>query len=135
MKGDSTDKATAGVDIVVQDISWRRFARARESEVVDDGLRAILVPRFDGAILRRLLMPRLKKPCFRIRLDRFGSFIWDSIDGRATVAVLADRFMAANPGEEMARERVALFVRTLAIQGHVVEMDGPDVCDPGITAD
>ncbi len=135
MKGDSTDKAAAGVGIVVQDISWRRFARARESLVVDDGLRAIMVPRFDGAVLRRLLMPRLKKPCFRIRLDRFGTFVWDAIDGRATVGEIAERFIASNPDEQMGRERVALFVRTLAVQGHVVEVDGPDACDSGTTAE
>lgn len=113
------------VGVVVEDIMGRRFARNRGSEVVDDGLQAILVPRFDGRILGRFLMPRLKKPYFRIRLDVFGSFVWEALDGETTVASIAERFLLANPGEDMALERVALFIRTLAIQGHAVEVDHP----------
>jgi len=115
--------------VVIEDLMGRRFVRARGSEPVDDGLRAILVPKFDGRILGRFLMPRLKRPNFRIRLDRFGSFVWDQMDGLATVADIAARFKAAHPEEDMADERVALFIRALAVQGHAAEVDdGPDAC-------
>ncbi len=130
--GGGAGASSTKLGVVVEDIMWRRFVRVRSSETVDDGLQAILVPRFDGALLSRILMPRLKNPFFRIRLDAFGSFVWAALDGESTVADVAERFAAANPDQSMALERVAVFVRTLAVQGHVAEVDGPPAaCAPG----
>lgn len=126
MRRGSDESSRAGhVNLIVEDLTGRVFARARGFNTLEDGLVEVLVPRFDGAILGRFLMPRLKKPFFSIRLDKFGSFVWLRIDGVTTVGKIYELFDAQNPGEEMSRERVALFVRALAMQKHLMEVDAP----------
>ena len=114
---------------VIEDLRGRVFIRNRQFDLLDDGLIAILVPRFDGWLLRRVLMPRLKRPFFRIRLDAAGSFVWNELDGVASVGEIVSRWILKNPQEAMAEARVAIFVRALALQGHVLERDrGADAC-------
>lgn|GEM_PF-1194678 len=112
-----------GVGRLVADMRDRVFERARESIDADDGTCVLQVPRFDGAILGRFLMPRLRKPFFNIRLDRTGSFVWARIDGRKTVGQISEQWASAFPGEPLPGARVTLFVRALAVQGHVREVD------------
>jgi hypothetical protein len=117
------EKMSAHARTVIEDIRDRVFVRGRESVDLEDGLVAILVPRFDGPLLRRFLMPRLRHPNFRITLDASGSFVWKMLDGQMSVGDIARAWAADNPGEEVPLARVALFVRALAMQGHVNEVD------------
>lgn len=114
------------VRVVIDDLRDRLFVRNRDFVHLEDGLVAILVPRFDGWFLKRFLMPRLRRPLFRIKLDSAGSFVWKELDGISTVGEIADRWSALNECESMPHARVALFVRLLAVQGHVVEVDRRD---------
>jgi hypothetical protein len=96
-----------------------RIVTARPADRTDDGRVAIRVPRFDGRILRRVLVPLLKRPDFHVRLDDLGSAAWDLCDGTRTgeemATLLADRF----PDQPDVRLRLALFLRTLLAQGHL----------------
>lgn len=97
-----------------------RFTNLRPVERGEDGRASILVPRFDGAILRRLLMPRLRRPNFAIRLDALGSAAFDQMDGKRTGEEIATRLAGQFPGQPDIRLRLALFLRTLVAQGHAM---------------
>ncbi|HNU69371.1 MAG TPA: hypothetical protein PKH54_12665 [Myxococcota bacterium] len=112
-----------GVRRLVADMRDRVFVRVRDSIDAGDGCFAIRVPRFDGTILGRFLMPRLRRPCFNIRLDRSGSFVWERIDGLNAVGRIAAEWAVAFPGERLPDARVTLFIRALAVQGHIREVD------------
>lgn len=96
-----------------------RFVAGRPADRTDDGHVAIRVPRFDGRILRKVLVPLLKRPDFHVRLDALGSAAWDLCDGTRTgeemAAALAERF----PDQADVRLRLAIFLRTLLAQGHL----------------
>lgn len=92
---------------------------ARESETLDDGCVAILVPRFDGAILGRWLMPRLRRPNFRVNLDEVGTFVWGLCNGMRTGDEIVEATEQRFPDMKDLRGRVALFLRRLLSQGHL----------------
>lgn len=84
------------------------------SETKSDGCVVLLKPKFTNILLQKHLLPRMRRPFFRISLDDLGSFIWSRCDGKRTVRELAvlhkQRF-----GEkaEPLHDRLAEFLRTL----------------------
>jgi len=50
----------------------------------------ILAPRFNNRWLRKLLLPRLKNPFYRISLDDLGSWVWLQCNGSRTVAEIGE---------------------------------------------
>ncbi len=66
-------------------IPERRF----DFEINDSNLVTILVPKFKNKFLVEHLMPRLKYPFFKIKLDEIGSAVWLEIDGVKTVGEIA----------------------------------------------
>ncbi len=102
-----------------------RFTPLRPFDRGDDGRGSIRVPRFDGSLLRRLLMPRLHRPDFSIRLDDLGSAAWELCDGTRTGEELATLLAHRFPEQADVRLRLAVFLRTLVAQEHVrAEMPG-----------
>jgi hypothetical protein len=90
-----------------------------------DGLVAVLVPRFENWLLRKLLMPLLRRPDFRVRFDPLGSFVWQQCDGRATVVEIAARATAKFGGDaEAMLHRTGAFLAKLARE-RVVAMRQP----------
>ena len=85
-----------------------------EWEKKEDGLIVLLKPKFKLAFLKKYVLPRLKSPYFKIKLDRVGSFIWENCDGSLRVGELAkslqDKF-----GEDVEPlyDRLALFLHSL----------------------
>ena len=86
--------------------------RHREFEVEDD-LVIVQVPRFDGRI-GAWLVRRLRRPNYRVRLDRFGTDVWRLCDGARTVREIA-QVLRGKHGEEIepAEERVAGFLQRM----------------------
>ena len=73
----------------------------------------LLQRRFSTGLLGRFLQPRLKdsKKYIRIPLEERGSYIWTQIDGKRTVADIAEAFGMQFPGEkDQVPERVATYV-------------------------
>jgi hypothetical protein len=60
-------------------------------ETTESGTVVVLVPKFQHELLVKWLVPRLKYPNVRVKLDRLGSFVWKQCDGRTTVAEIAER--------------------------------------------
>ena len=65
-----------------------------EHEIGDDDQVVLLIPRYTGAILGRLLQPRLKaeKRFIRLPLEKRGALVWQKIDGERKVGDLVEVF-------------------------------------------
>jgi hypothetical protein len=83
-------------------------------EVNDDGIVTLHAPRFKSRILRRLLVPRLKRPSFKVELDDIGSALWLLLDGERDVKEIA-RVMHERFGEriEPCYDRMGMFFQQL----------------------
>ncbi|MBM4060699.1 MAG: PqqD family protein [Planctomycetes bacterium] len=101
-----------------------RPVQALGFETGADGLVSVLVPRFENRLLVKLLVPLLRRPTFRVRLDALGSFVWSQCDGRATVTEIAARACAEFGGDAGAMlERTGSFLAKL-VRERAVRMLG-----------
>ena len=94
-------------------------------ETTPEGLAVLIVPRFRARLLARFLLPRLKRPEFRVRLDALGTSVWERCDGVSTVLEIAasvhTRFGGDRDGID---ERVSAFVVQLERDGYVKMQEG-----------
>lgn len=91
--------------IPAHNIAWERD---------EEGFILILKPKYQNPILAKLLLPRMKRPYFRIRLDAVGSSFWEYCDARRTVKEIADLQHAKFGAEiEPLYDRIAKFLATL----------------------
>ena len=81
---------------------------------LDDGRCVVLRPQLGTGRIGRWLASKLGDPCYRIRLDDVGSFIWKACDGKTPLTEMADR-LRARFGErvEPAEDRLARFVQSM----------------------
>lgn len=83
-------------------------------EESSDGLIILLKPKFKNKLLVKYLLPQIKKPNFKIKLDQFGSFVWKQCDGINTVEQIAkllqDHF---KEDIEPVYDRLSLFMQSL----------------------
>ena len=63
--------------------------RIIDYEVDDENMVTIFAPRFKNRLLRKWLMPRIKRPYVKVRLDDIGSSVWLNCDGRRNVKEIA----------------------------------------------
>ncbi|NIO49162.1 MAG: PqqD family peptide modification chaperone [Candidatus Aminicenantes bacterium] len=91
--------------IPIRNIKW---------EKKEDGLIVLLKPKFELALLKKYVLPRLKKPYFKIKLDHVGSFIWEQCDGTLRVKEVAKN-LKNKFGEDVEPlyDRLALFLQSL----------------------
>ena len=89
----------------VKNIRWEKT----EEELV-----VLLKPKFQHPFLRKHLLPRLKRPYFKVKLDAVGSFVWEQCDGKRTVQEIAQN-LKERFGEEVEPlyDRIALFLQNL----------------------
>jgi hypothetical protein len=89
----------------VRNVAW---------ETEEDGRATLIIPKFRNAFLQKWVIPWLAKPNFRIRLDAYGSFIWQNCDGETLVGLIAEKMLAEfGPKVEPVHERIAIFIRRL----------------------
>lgn len=86
--------------------------RLHQWEQVSEDQIIILMPKFRNGFLRTWLMPRLRHPYIRIKLDAYGSEVWRHCDGKTSVATIA-QVLRQKFGEkiEPVYDRLALFIR------------------------
>ena len=88
--------------------------RGLEWQKNDEGLIVLLKPKYRNPILAKHILPRLKNPHFKIRLDVTGSFIWELCDGIRSVKELAHNLKERFGDEvEPLYERLTLFLQQL----------------------
>jgi hypothetical protein len=87
----------------------------------EQGLVTLLVPRLTNRIMIKYLLPHLKERDFKIKLDEFGSCVWQQIDNRRTVMQIAGN-LKEQFGErvEPVYERLGLFINLLARRKFIV---------------
>lgn len=89
--------------------------RNLEWETREDDLVTLVVPKFTSAFSKKWIVPMLAKPNIKVKLDAFGSFVWQRCDGSATVEKIGEEMAAAfnQPVEEL-YERMGMFLAKLA---------------------
>lgn len=89
----------------VRNVSWEM---AEQEQVV------LLIPKFKSRFAVKYIMPMLAKPNFRIKLDAYGSFLWQRFDGDTPVRRIAES-MKDTFGEsvEPVYDRIGKFIRAL----------------------
>ncbi|MFW6160453.1 MAG: PqqD family protein [Acidobacteriota bacterium] len=79
-----------------------------------EGQIILLKNKFKNPLLVKHLLPRMKNPYYRIKLDRIGSEVWGLCDGKKTVheigECLQQRFQEKI---DPVYDRLALFLQTL----------------------
>jgi hypothetical protein len=74
----------------------------------------LLIPKYKNLFLRKHVLPRMRRPNRRLRLDEYGSCVWQHIDGDRTVheiaVVLREKFGDAI---EPVFDRLGLFMSLL----------------------
>ena len=88
--------------------------RAVQWEKDERGLVTLLKPKFRNPYLAKFLLPRLKKPHFKISLDDIVSFVWLNCDGNQTIEIIADKLKQSfGDSIEPLYERIGLFFQSL----------------------
>ena len=83
-------------------------------ETGESGTVVVMVPKFRNPVLVRWLVPHLKFPNVRVKLDAPGSLVWKLCYGKTTVDEMADRMTAEfGDTETSAQERIRKFLLTL----------------------
>lgn len=86
----------------------------------------VLLPRFSSELGRRVGTSLGVPSDYRVRLDRFGSFVWLQCDGSTTVRDIATRLRERFGDEiEPAVERLAKFLREMEQSGIISIQDDP----------
>lgn len=85
-----------------------------QHEETEDGLISVLKPKFKNKFVVKFIMPTLKSPNFKVKLDDFGSFVWKQIDGATTVEEIGNK-LKENFSEnvEPVYERLSVYIHTL----------------------
>jgi hypothetical protein len=91
-----------------------RPLRNLEWEEGENGTVVLLIPKFRNSWMKRWVVPRLRKPDFRVKTDRVGSFVWKRCDGTSTVLEIAGAMEREfGPGFDPAHDRICGFIRQL----------------------
>ena len=63
----------------------------REWERSGDGMVVLLKPKFSHPFFSRHVLPRLKRPNYKLKLDAIGTFIIENCDGQTSVRALGEK--------------------------------------------
>ena len=97
----------------------RRRLDWREAE---DGRCFVLRPTLGESRAGRWLASRLGDPCYRIRLDDLGAFVWKACDGETPLSAIRDRMRRAFGARvEPADERLGRFVQSM-VRSRMIEL-------------
>lgn len=101
--------------VPVRNMKWET---SEEGEVV------LLKPKLKNAFLARLLLPRMKKPFYKIKLDDIGSYFWQNCDGSRTIKEIAE-LQDQKFGEAVKPlyDRISLFLGSLQRSRFIVLKD------------
>jgi hypothetical protein len=84
-------------------------------EESDDGRITLLKPKFKNKLLVKYIIPRINKPNYKIKLDRFGSFVWKQCNGKNTVGQIGNLLKEKFQDDiEPVYDRLAVFIQSLA---------------------
>lgn len=82
-------------------------------EIDANNIATILMPRFISRLAQKYLVPRLKAPHIKLKLDPLGSAAWLAIDGKKKVGAIADELTQKFSAETAIIERLTKFFTLL----------------------
>ena len=90
-------------------------------ELEEEGTVRVLIPRFKGKILSKLMQSSKRSPFIKLSLDELGSATWLLMDGNNDVRTMC-RILREQKGEkiEPAQERVTRFLSQLFQQNLII---------------
>ena len=85
--------------------------KLEHEEVIDSGLITIVITKFKNKLAVKYVMPNMKSGVINLKLDKFGSGVWENINGKNSVQKIIDK-LVQEFGEEIqpAEERVSKFI-------------------------
>ena len=91
--------------------------RLMDYEKRDEDTLNILLPRFKNSLANKLFQPRWKEEFIKIKLDAFGSAIWEQLDGNQSTGEICGKIKETFPEKlqpiEETEERVSKFLSQL----------------------
>jgi hypothetical protein len=89
-------------------------------EKSDDELVTVIIPKFKNKIAVKLISPRLKSDHFKVKLDKFGSAVWEKINGKLKVDhIIKDVKKKFGDELQYEEERITKFIFQLYTQGFI----------------
>ena len=83
------------------------------TEMNEEGLAAIVFPRFNKAWMAKLFLPKHKKNEIRLQLDKHGTSVWTLINGENSVNDILSALSNVTQQEEQFEQRAILFLQNL----------------------
>jgi len=74
-------------------------ARVYGEEKDTEGNVIVLIPKFRNKYLVKYLVPKMKGPNFKLKLDKFGSDVWLLINGQDNIKFIADELVKKHGDE------------------------------------
>ena len=90
------------------------------TEINDEGLAAIVFPRFKKAWTAKLFLPKNRKNEIRLQLDKHGTSVWTLLNGENTVDDILNALSNVSKEEEQFEQRIILFLQNLYRSGFVI---------------
>jgi len=91
--------------------------RLMETEKREEDTLNILLPRFRNNLANKLFQPKWKEEFIKIKLDAFGSAVWEQIDGKQSTGEICNNLKQTFPDKlqpiEETEERVGKFLSML----------------------
>lgn len=85
--------------------------KLHSEEVDEENQVTVLIPKFKNKFAVKFISPKLKSDVFRIKLDKFGSFIWIKMNGNYKVhQIIKDAVEHFKDEIQPAEERVSKFL-------------------------
>lgn len=94
--------------------------RKYSEESGEDDLVSIIIPKFKNKFVREYILPRLKSPIVKVKLDEFGSASWLLFDGKNTVSDIAEK-LVEKFGDRIqpVEERIVKYTTNLYLNGFI----------------
>ena len=100
--------------VPIRNIDWKE----------EEGLIVLLKPKYKHSFFKKHILPRMKNPYFKVKLDSVGSFVWKRFDGKLRVKEIA-RNLIDEFGDEVEPlyDRLSLFLQNLE-RNHFIKYKG-----------
>lgn len=95
------------------------FASEHLTTIKEGDLSVVTFPRFPNTFLQKLFARYAKSEQIHIRFDRYGSAVWDAIDGKRSVKEICEELSELFASEEDYEARILLFVTQLREKGFI----------------
>lgn len=80
-------------------------------EIGEDELVTVILPKFKNKLAVQFISPRIKSSVFKIKLDKFGSDVWQRMNGKKKVhQIIKDVIHKFGDEIQPAEERVTKFL-------------------------